>query len=203
MFGPTRIKAGALALAGIACALCLLGFASSGAAAVPGCGSFPAQADAQDAFIELGGKPRHPVGKLDPDRDGVACEGLRAPYKGYATIGYNREKQFFYGVATMPRRSGGPGFRCMFGNRRFPDAPRKVDIFKVTPQGDKRLLAEFKGKAEAQPNTGRLFWKAERPNPPFGRYYVAFEARVPATPYGRNECPAFTSQPTLLPRPRR
>jgi hypothetical protein len=203
MYGLAGIKTGALALAGIACVLCLLAFASSGAAAVPGCGSFKAQADAQDAFFELGGSPQHPVGKLDPDRDGVACEGLPAPYKGYATIGYNRKKQFFYGVATMPLLSEGSGFPCMYGNRRFPDAPRKVDIFKITPQGDKPLLAEFKGKAEAQSETGKLLWKAERTNPPVGQYYVAFEARIPVTPYGRNECPSFSSQPTLLPRPKR
>ncbi|HEX3240437.1 MAG TPA: hypothetical protein VHR18_09910 [Solirubrobacterales bacterium] len=197
------IKTGALGLALVASAVCLLALASSGVAAVPGCGSFKSQAAAQDEFFELGGTPQNPVGRLDPDRDGVACEGLPGPYKGYAMIGYNRKKQFFYGVAKMPPANGGAGYPCLRGNRHFDDAPRKVNIFRITPSGDKSLLGEFQGKAEAQPETGQLFWKAEIANPPTGRYYVTFVERIPLTPYGPNECPGFSSQPTLLPRPTR
>jgi hypothetical protein len=205
MFDRAGTKAGALALTMLVGAVGLLAFAAGGgAAAVPGCTSYGSQGAAQDEFLELGGSPARNPGNLDHDGDGVACEGLSGPYKGYATIGYNREKQFFYGVATMPPSgTGESGFPCMYGNRRFPDAPRRVDIYRVTPQGDKPLLGEFKGKAEARLERGQLLWKAPKGNPPFGRYYVSFEPRVPLNAYGANECPSFSSRPTLLPRPRR
>jgi hypothetical protein len=196
-------KRRALTFATIACGLGLLAFAGSGTAAAPSCGSFASQADGQDAFFAHGGSPRHPVGELDPDRDGIACEGLPGPYKGYATIGYNRKRQFFYGVAKMPVGRDGTGFACMYGNPRSSDIPRSIVVFKVTRHGDKPILAEFKDKAEARPDTGRLLWKVERSHPPFGRYYVAFAPRVPFSPHGRNKCPGFDSQPTLLPPPRR
>ncbi|MBK5219879.1 MAG: hypothetical protein JJE35_08845 [Thermoleophilia bacterium] len=204
MYGRAGIKTGALALTATVGAVAMLAFAGSTAAAMPGCGSFAAQADAQDAFVELGGSPQRKVGNLDPNRDGVACEGLPGPYKGYATIGYNRKKQFFYGIATMPPNgTGGTEIPCLYGNRHFDDAPRKVNIFRVTPSGDKPLIGEFKGKAEARPESGHLLWKAEKSHPLFGRYYVAFEERIPLSPYGPNECPGFSSRPTLLPRPTR
>lgn len=198
------IKAGTLALALLAAAGCLLALASSGDAGVRGCGSFGSQADAQDELFALGGTPRHPVGKLDPDRDGVACEGLPGPYKGYATIGYNRKKRFFYGTATMPPRGGGEGeAACLYGDRHSDESPRKVNIFRVTPNGDKGLVGEYGGKAEALPASGRLIWKVERVIAEPGRYYAAFQERIRVTPYGPTECPGFNSQPTLLPRPKR
>ena len=197
------IKTGALGLGLVASVACLLAFAGSGAAAVPSCGSFASQAAAQDKFFEFGGTPQHAVGKLDPDHDGVACEGLPGPYKGYAMIGYNRKKPFFYGVGTMPPVSGGAGYPCMYGNKHFNDAARKVNIFRITPKGDKSLLGEYEGKTAANLETGQLLWKANIANPPEGRYYVSFVERIPLAPYGPNECPGFNSQPTLLPRPRR
>ena len=103
----------------------------------------------------------------------------------------------------MPAGNDGSGFPCLYGNRRFPDAPRKVDLYRITPRGDKPLIGEFQGKAEARPQSGRLLWKADVSGPPTGRYYVSFEARIPLRPYGPNECPGFSSQPTLLPRPTR
>src|SRR5262245_39816650 len=102
MFDSARRKIGAAALASaIAAVVAAFAGVGSGAAAVPGCGAFKAQGDAQDAFMEAGGSPARNVGKMDPDGDGVACEALGAPFKGYATIGYNRKKQFFYGVVKM------------------------------------------------------------------------------------------------------
>ncbi len=194
----------ALGLAGLLGAASLLALAGNGAAAVPGCPSFGSQSEAQDAFVELGGSPRDHVGKLDSDHDGVACEGLSGPYKGYATIGYNREKQFFYGTATMPRGSGKGGVHCLYGDRRGGNSPRKVHVFRITSSGDKPLLGDgYAGKAEALSASGRLLWKAEKAVPVAGRYYASFEERIRLTPYGRSECPSFSSQPTLLPRPRR
>lgn len=181
----------------------LFALAGSGSAAAPGCGAFKAQGDAQDEFLERGGGPGRNVGGMDADRDGVACEGLPAPYKGYATIGYNRKKGFFFGTATMPTRaSAEAGFACLYGNRHFDDAARKVNVFRVTSSGDKPLLGEYRGAAEARPESGRLLWKAEKAKPLPGLYYATFEERIPTTPYGRNECPAFSSQPAQLPRPR-
>ena len=203
MFERAGIKTGALALALFAGAVWLWALAGSGLAAGPSCKAFESQADAQDAFFERGGTPRHRVGRLDPDRDGVACEGLPGPYKGFATIGYNRKKQFFYGVARMPSASDGAGFPCMYGNRHFADAARKVNIFRITPKGDRSLLGEFQGKTAANPETGQLLWKADIAKPRTGRYYVSFVERIPLTPYGANECPGFSSKPTLLPRPTR
>jgi hypothetical protein len=200
MFERTGSKLGALGLAAFLGAWCLPAVTGSSAAAGPVCASFAAQADAQDAFAELGGTPRRQLGKLDPDRDGVACESLPGPYKGYATIGYNRKEQFFYGTATMPSGSGGGGAPCLYGDRQSDDSPRKVRIFRITPNGDVPLLGANAGKAEARPASGRLLWKAEEVLPAPGSYYATFEERIRVTPYGPTECPGFSSQPTLLPR---
>jgi hypothetical protein len=190
-----------VALAGIAgAALLAFGALGSGVAAVPGCGTFKAQADAQDAFLESGGDPGRNVGGMDADRDGVACEELPAPFKGYATIGYNRKRQFIYGVATMPVAPGGEA-PCMYGNKNFPDSSRRLNVFKVRRDGDKPLLGRYKAGAEAQPEAGKLLWKVERPLIP-ARYYVSFDEKIRTSPYGRNPCPGFSSRPTLLPRPR-
>jgi hypothetical protein len=203
MFDSARIKVGALALMGFSWTLAMLALGGSGIAAAPGCGAFKAQGDAQDSFLEHGGSPRRDVGRMDPDGDGVACEGLPAPYKGYATIGYNRKREFFYGTATMPVGADGrPGYPCLYGNRHFHRAARKVNIFRVTPKGDVPLIGEYRGAVEALPGSGRLIWKAEKENLEPGRYYAAFEERIRTTPYGRNECPGFSSKPALLPRPR-
>lgn len=191
---------GAVALAVIVGVVGALASAGGGTAAVPGCGSFDAQSDAQDVFIERGGSPKRNLGGMDPDRDGVACENLPGPYKGYATVGYNRKKQFFFGTATMPSgASGEPA--CMYGNRRYPDAARRVNLFRITPDGDKPLLGEYQGRTEARPAKGRLLWKAKRVRPARGLYYAEVEERIPLSAYGRVECPGFSSRPALLPRP--
>lgn len=203
MFGRARNTAGTVALAGIAgVALLAVGAAGSRAAAVPGCGAFKAQGDAQDAFLEAGGDPGRNVGRMDADRDGVACEELPAPFKGYATIGYNRKRQFIYGVVTMPIPPAANVAPCMYGNKNFPDSSRRLNVFKVRSDGDKPLLGRYKAGAEAQPEAGKLIWKVERPLVIPAKYYVSFDEKVRTSPYGRNPCPGFSSRPTLLPRPR-
>jgi len=186
--------------ASASCLAVLMLLTASGEAAVPGCGSFAAQADAQDAFLEAGGKPGRNAGRMDPDRDGVACEELPGPFKGYATIGFHRGKQFFYGVVTMPIPAGGAA-PCLLGDRLGPEAPRRLKVFRVGPQGGTPLISRS-ARAQALPEQGRLVWKIERPSPVQGRYYAELEERIRLSPYGRNQCPGFSSRPTLLPRPR-
>ncbi len=195
-------KLGALALVALA-SLLTLALAASGNAAVPGCAGYRSQGEAQDAFVGAGGGPGRNLGNLDPDRDGVACEALPAPYKGYATIGYNRKRQFFYGTATMPQATTSEGpYPCMFGDRIGDDAPRKVNVFRVTAGGDRALLGPSAGRTAQGPD-GRLLWKADKPLPGPGRYYASFEERIRTDPYGPTDCPGFSSRPTLLPRPQR
>ncbi|MGV1048487.1 MAG: excalibur calcium-binding domain-containing protein [Solirubrobacterales bacterium] len=189
-----------LILGAIAAVPLLLGALGSAAATLPGCGAFKSQEDAQAYFMERGGSPAHRVGKLDGDRDGVACEGLWGPFQGYATIGYNKEKRFFYGTATMP--PAGPGsseYACMYGNRHFPDAARRLRLFKVKPGKDKPLVEARGQGAEAKPSSGRLLWRVDQRTIVPGRYYVEFEERVSQSPYGKNLCPGFRSRATPLP----
>ena len=175
---------------------------SGGAAPTPGCGSFESQAGAQEYFVELGGGPRDPVGNLDHDRDGVACEHRPSPYKPFATIGYNRKGGFFYGVASMPSaRRGEEGFPCLYGNRRGPNGPRLLNVYKVRQGADKPLFGRL--GAEAKPESGRLIWKAERSVVVPGTYYAGFEEKIRTSPYGANECPGFRSYEISLPQPRR
>ncbi|MDX6624932.1 MAG: hypothetical protein QOE75_2864 [Solirubrobacterales bacterium] len=202
MFDRATTRAGLATLTGVVASVVgLLALAGGSSAAVPGCGAYAAQGDAQDAFLEVGGSPARNVGGMDPDGDGVACEDLAAPYKGYATIGYNRKKQFLYGVVTMPVPSGGQA-SCLFGNKNHPDSARRLNVFKVRSDGDKPLLGRYKAGAEAQPETGTLIWKVERPELIPAKYYVSFDEKIRTSPYGRNPCPGFSSEPTLLPRPR-
>ncbi len=176
------------------CALLLLLLLGTAAAAEPiaarGCASFHSQAEAQEYFRLQGGSPSRGVGNLDPDHDGVACEGLGAPYAGYATLGYNRAKRFFYGTVAMPPVAGG-GFACLKGDSHFPGDPRRFNIYRERPGPDKRLFGEYGRGAEVLPS-GRLAWRADGSLVP-GRYYVLFEERSPSTPYGPPECPSFRS----------
>lgn len=185
-------------LAGGAVLLALAFAADFAAAAVPGCGSFHSQADGQDALDDLGGSPGNPLPRLDPDRDGVACEGLPAPYKGYATVGYNAERAFFYGTASMPPEDGG-GFACLTGNPHFPDGPRLLTLFRARPGPDRAIKAKI--GTVAQPGSGRLLWKLEQASVAPGGYYVVFAERQPLSPYGPNQCPGFRSAEFELPRP--
>jgi hypothetical protein len=193
----------ALTLAGAAVALVLLGPAAGSASPVRGCASFPSQAAAQTYFAELGAGPGpNTVAKLDTDRNGVACEGLKGPYKGFAGFGYNARRHFFYGNAQMPALSaGGDEFACLYGNEHFPEGPRRLNVYRVEPGADRPLLArKFGVGAEANPHTGHLVWKIDARHPR-GRYYMAFEERIPLHPYGPNECPGFGSRTIALPAP--
>jgi hypothetical protein len=51
---------------------------------------------------------------------------------------------------------------------------------------------------EAQEGSGRLLWRANKTLRRPGRYYAAFEERIPLSPYGANQCPGFSSRPALL-----
>lgn len=172
--------------------------AANGVAATSGCSAFPSQATAQASFTEEGGGPGHDVGGLDGDGDGIACEGLPGPFTGYATIGYNRKRGFFYGTASMPPRgSGDEGFACLYGNPHFPEGPRQLKVFSVR-SGEDVAISNVVG-AEAKPGSGRLVWKADKAAVHAGRYYVAFEERLRLSPYGANECPGFRSREAALP----
>ncbi len=176
--------------------------ASDGTAAAPGCASFRSQADAQDYFVAQGGGPRQRVGNLDPDRDGVACEELPAPFKGFATIGYNLKRKFFYGAVKMPPAAAGAAgedLACLYGNRHFAEGPRQLKVYRARP-GPDLAVTEAVGAA-AEPSGSSLLWKADKKVLVPGRYYAAFEERIPLSPYGANECPGFQSAEVPLPKP--
>lgn len=194
------MRRASLALAGALGVVAVLALTGSGAAALPRCPSFDSQAEAQETFLELGGKPNNDVGGLDGNGNGVACEGLSGPYAGYATIAFNRRRGFLYGIATLPHTDD--GYQCLLGNRFDPDSARRLNIYRELPGADKPILDDGIATA-SNPDTGKLVWKAVRPNLPPGHYYAAFEARIAVSPYGRNPCPSFQSRPTLLPAPRK
>ena len=181
-------------------AFALWAAASGAEAGAPGCPSFDSQAAAQTYFVDRGGGPGNAVGRLDPDGDGVACEGLGAPYQGFATIGYNRKRDFFYGVATMPPLAAGNGrFACLAGNRFDPEGPRRLGVYRLSPGGDVAVLGGHTRSAESRPDTGKLVWKADKASLLSGHYYVAFEAALRTSPYGPGPCPEFRSRPARLP----
>jgi hypothetical protein len=162
--------------------------------------AFSSQATAQKRFVGLGGTPGHDPGHFDADGDGVACEGLPGPYEGFATIGYNLKRGFFYGTASMPADGSGGGFACLAGNRHFPEGPRLLKIYRARPGSD--LAVSRSLGAESRPSSGRLLWKLEAPLATPGRYYAAFEEEVRLSPYKPTECPGFSSTETRLPRPK-
>jgi hypothetical protein len=191
-----RLPAFAIAIV----ALAVWAPASGDAAATAGCPSFDSQAAAQTYFMEHRGSPGHGIGRLDPDADGVACEGLGAPYQGFATIGYNKKRDFFFGVASMPPLASGNGeYACLAGNRHWADGPRWLGVYRVKPDGDVAVFGSHKISAEAKPDLGKLIWKADKDLDLPGRYYVAFEESVRTSPYGRNPCPEFRSRAIRLP----
>lgn len=191
-----------LGVATCAALLALVTAAAPGVAKVPACTSFSSQAAAQELFVKMGGSPGHSVGRLDDDRDGVACEELSGPYEGYATIGYNRAKRFFYGTATMPDEASGDGeFACLYGNRHFADGPRLLKVYRAVPGPDRPVSGDIGTQAEA--DKGRLLWKLDRQALPAGSYYATFEERIRSSPYAPSECPGFSSRVAFLPRPQR
>jgi hypothetical protein len=203
MRSPPRLVSTVLLLTAL---LSLVAIASA-AAGRPGpvrkCPHFASQADAQAYFLHLRGGPGQRVGTLDPDRDGVACENLEGPYAGFANLGYNRAKGFFYGVAAMPQTGSGEEGEtqhpCMLGNRHFSDGPRRLNVYRVQPGPDKPIFPRNGIGAEPREDTGHLVWKAAHKVVLPGRYYAEFEEKIRLHPYGENECPAFRSRVVALP----
>jgi hypothetical protein len=204
-----RIGVAGLVVAGVALLVGSGGFAAAGAAPpttgtepLHGCGSFAAQGDAEAYFLEHGGAPNRDFAHLDGDHDGVACEGLGAPYVGYATIGYNRRKHFLYGTATMPPGASPTPSEppCLVGDRKGPEGPRRIRVYRVTPGGNDVRVSRAIG-AEAKPASDRMLWKQDLSTIEPGVYYAEFLEPIRLTPYGRSECPAFSSAPTRLPVP--
>jgi hypothetical protein len=194
------LPSSALPVAAVAASLALCVLPGRGEGAIAGCPSFRSQASAQDYFAGLGGTPGKRVGGLDDDRDGVACEGRPGPYKGFATIGYSA-RGFLFGAASMPPDALLGGYACLEGNRHFADGPRLLTVYRVERGADREIASEV--GAQATPGSGRLLWKVKRSSLAPGAYYAEFEARIPLTPYGGNECPGFRSRPTALPPPAR
>jgi hypothetical protein len=196
---PTR-RTRTFAIAVVAAVAAIEAAAAGGAERPPlRCPSFSSQAEAQESFMHLGGSPSRNVRGLDGDVDGVACEDLPGPYAGFATIGYHRQRQFFYGTASMPASGDESGFACLMGNRHYPDGPRLLKIYKAAPGPDKPVSRDL--GAEARPGSGRLLWKLDRDSFLPGRYYVVFEERIRSSPYAPSECPEFRSRTVYLPRP--
>lgn len=182
-------------------ALVLLVLPAGGGAAARRCAAFDSQADAQAYFESQGGSPRHGVGSLDPDADGVACEDLSAPYVGFPTIGYNRKKDFFWGAIAMPRTGEGEGeFACLRGNPHFTDGPRLVSLMRERPGRDVQIFRSV--GAEVRPKTGRLVWKVNVKLTIPGRYYAQVAEKLRVHPFGPNECPGFRTRAVALPRPK-
>lgn len=181
-----------------------LALAQSGgeaSAAKQGCAGFQTQAAAQVALLDslAPGGERRSARSLDQDGDRVACEALGGPFAGYPTLGYNRREAFLYGFVRMPLNSTEEGpYPCLLGNSHFPDGPRLVHLFRVRDGEDALVSPEHGWGAQAEPEQGRLAWKAvKRPHP--GRYYLEVEERIPLTPYGANPCPGFRSPTFQLP----
>lgn len=193
---PARWALAALVAAGLT--LALVAPAGAGSAAERGCASFSSQAAAQAYLLKQGGAPKRSSRRLDPDRDGVACEGRPGPYRGFAAFGYNERRGFFYGTASMPPDADADGYACMYGNSRYPEGSRRLHLYRVRKGSDRDLLGEFGIGVETRPATGRLRWKLERPPPAPGRYYVVFEESIPLSPYGPVPCPGFRSRAISL-----
>lgn len=177
--------------------LALPAAAARGEAAGPGCGSFKTQAAAQAYALKAqAGRG----GRLDGDRDGVACEQLPGPYEGYATVGFNRRGSFLYGYAWMPATPGAAQpFACMLGNRRFPEGPRVAHLYRIARGGPRPVFSPYGQGTQADMGRGRLAWKATVRRLRPGRYFVEIEERQRLGPYEPNQCPSFRSRAVRLP----
>ena len=180
----------------VAVVLCLPLGASAGQ--VPPCSSFKSQAAALRYFFAVGGAPKRPVGQLDPDHDGVACEELPGPYEGFATLAYNEGNRSLHGTATMP--SNPYGYSCMIGNTHYAEAARILNVYRVKSGGEGEPIIEGLGIfTEPRPASGRLVWRIAKKNLAAGRYYAEYEEQVRKTAYAGTECPSFRSRSLQLP----
>jgi hypothetical protein len=181
-------------------AFLLVGAVGTRAAQPRECSSFKSQAAAQQYFVEAGGSPKRPVGSLDPNHNGVACELLTRPFAGYATLAFNKVQRFLYGTVTLPGEGEHPEYPCLFGNKHFPDAPRILNVYKVGPDGSgKPIFSQYGIGTEARPASGRLVWRVGRKRLGAGYYYVEIEEQIRSSPYERTQCPAFRSAAVPLP----
>ncbi len=195
---PRRNLSAAAAAVLAAAALTAAGVPGGSGAAAPRCGAFASQAEAQGHFLAAGGTPERRVGALDPDRDGVACEGLAGPFEGYATIGFSKSRRFFFGAVSMPPDPVLGGFACLDGNPHYPEGPRTLTVFRERPGRDRPVSGEVGAAAERK--SGRLVWKtAAMKKVPRGRYYAVFSERQRLAPGGPNLCPGFSSAAKALP----
>jgi len=166
------------------------------------CSSFANQAAAQDYFFKRGGSPRHKVGGLDPDRNGVACERLDPPYKGYVEAAYEERRRFFYGdIATPKGREG--DYPCLYKNTK-KQITRRVIVYRVRrgkpnipllPKGGKERGADDASKGTTRGGgSGGLIWKLA----PKGRIRGLFYVGVPQSESEKGgpieDCPGFRSR---------
>src|ERR1044072_1305224 len=96
----------------------------------------------------------------------LACCGLTAspaaakptgPRATQVTLGYNRARGFFYGIAQMPRKADGSGgFACLEGNRHFPDGARLLRIYRCQPGPDRAISPDIAARAATE--NGRIEW---------------------------------------------
>jgi hypothetical protein len=190
-----RLSTQGLTAATLACVVGIAALAVTtgvGAKSIRKCKTFANQAAAQDYLLRHGGGPGQKVGGLDSDSDGVACERLGGPYKGFVAIAYQQRQKFLYGFAAMPEVRGGPErFACLEGNANFPDGPRRLNIYRVGTGKKHPLLSKSKA-TEPNPQTGRFPWKIEAKGVK-GRFYAEFEAAT-STTGEKTECPAFRSR---------
>jgi hypothetical protein len=167
------------------------------------CSSFASQAAAQDYFFKRGGSPGHKVGGLDPDRNGVACERLDPPYKGYVEAAYEERRRFFYGDISTPKGKEGD-YPCIYKNAN-KEITRRVIVYKVrrgrpglplSPKGGEERGEDdafSKGTAPSG-RSGGLIWKVA----PKGRIRGLFYVGVPQSESDKGgpveDCPAFRSR---------
>lgn len=194
MSARQRLSMKGVAAAALACVVGVAALApatGAGAKSIRKCKTFANQAAAQDYLLRHGGGPGQKVGGLDSDRDGVACERLQGPYKGFVAISYQQRKKFFYGFAAMPEVRGGGDerFACLKGNSKLAEGPRRLNIYKV---GGKQPLLSNSKATEPNERTGHFPWKIEAKGAK-GRFYAKFEAAT-STTGEKTECPAFRSR---------
>jgi hypothetical protein len=101
---------------------------SSGA--IRDCTSFATQADAQSFFLKQGGPAADPNG-LDPDNNGLACDGNSAPVRGLLTI--DHAGGAFSGQITSVSAD------CVVG--------RAIKVFKIKAGRDKLIGSDDADKA--------------------------------------------------------
>lgn len=169
------------------------------------CSSFANQAAAQDYFFKRRGSPRHKVGGLDPDRNGVACERLDPPYKGYVEAAYEERRRFFYGDISTPKGKEGD-YPCLYKNPNpLMKITRRVSVFKVRRGKPDVPLSPKGGKARGEDDTtskgtapgggaGGLIWKVAPKGRIAGRFYVGVLRSETEKGGPAEDCPAFRSR---------